>query len=83
MDLMYYVENGAWDLVGTPAGRNLSFFAQEPFIEVYFYMHLRRKVIYYGINWIIPSILFLLSNVLGFSLPSECGEKITLREFFR
>jgi hypothetical protein len=32
---------------------------------------------------IIPSILFLFGNVLGFSLPAECGEKITLRKFFR
>lgn len=31
-------------------------------------------------NWIIPSIIISLSNLLGFMLPSECGEKITLRK---
>lgn len=30
-------------------------------------------------NWIVPSVLFLLTNVLGFTMPAECGEKITLQ----
>lgn len=52
------------------------------FFLIYFlqYIHIRRKTIYYGMNWIVPSVLFLLSNVLGFTMPAECGEKITLRK---
>ncbi|CAD5228742.1 unnamed protein product [Bursaphelenchus okinawaensis] len=79
MDLQYYIPNGAWELVGTPAYRKPTEFEGAQYVELMFYMWLRRKTIYYGINWIIPSILFLLSNILGFSLPSECGEKITLQ----
>ncbi|CAD5228744.1 unnamed protein product [Bursaphelenchus okinawaensis] len=79
MDLQYYVPNGAWDIVGTPAYRKPSEYEGAQYVELMFYMWLRRKTIYYGINWIIPSILFLLSNILGFSLPSECGEKFTLQ----
>ncbi|CAD5235727.1 unnamed protein product [Bursaphelenchus xylophilus] len=79
MDLQYYVPNGAWDLIGTPAIRKPSEFEGALYVELMYYMWLRRKVLYYGINWIIPSILFLLSNILGFSLPAECGEKITLQ----
>ncbi|KAI6171111.1 Neuronal acetylcholine receptor subunit eat-2 [Aphelenchoides bicaudatus] len=72
MDRIYYLENGAWELVGTPASRNSYTYEGDLYIELYFYMYLRRKVIYYGINWIMPSILFLFCNVLGFSLPAEC-----------
>lgn len=80
MDLTYYVENGAWDLIATPAIRVANEFEGVEYVELFFYLWLRRKTMYYGINWIIPSILFLLSNILGFSLPAECGEKITLRK---
>ncbi|KAH7705025.1 Protein EAT-2 [Aphelenchoides avenae] len=79
LDISYYVPNGEWELVATPAKRIASGYQDDLFIELYFYLHIRRKVVYYGINWIIPSILFLFSNVLGFSLPAECGEKITLQ----
>ncbi|KAI6188978.1 hypothetical protein M3Y98_00412600 [Aphelenchoides besseyi] len=79
IDTRYYVNNSAWELVATPAIRIRSEFGGDIYNELYFYIYLRRRVIYYGINWIIPSILFLLSNILGFSLPSECGEKITLQ----
>ncbi|RCN38127.1 Neurotransmitter-gated ion-channel ligand binding domain protein [Ancylostoma caninum] len=81
MDLSYYVQNGEFDLLATPAERIESTFNNEPYIEVFFRMHLKRKTLYYGLNWIVPSVLISISNVLGFTMPSECGEKITLREF--
>ncbi|KAI1719732.1 neurotransmitter-gated ion-channel ligand binding domain-containing protein [Ditylenchus destructor] len=79
MDLQYYVENGEWELIATPAQRKTADFGNNSFVELYFRLQIQRKTIYYGMNWIIPSILFLLSNVLGFTMPSECGEKITLQ----
>ncbi|KAH7700449.1 EAT-2 protein, partial [Aphelenchoides avenae] len=79
MDVSYYVPNGEWDLVATPAKRVTNPFLADFYVELHFYLHMRRKVVYYGINWLIPALLFLLTSVLGFSLPSQCGEKITLR----
>ncbi|VDN25559.1 unnamed protein product [Cylicostephanus goldi] len=83
MDLTYYVPNGEFDLLATPADRIESIFNDEPYIEVFFRMHLKRKTLYYGLNWIVPSILISVTNILGFTMPSECGEKITLRESSR
>lgn len=80
MDLTYYVTNGEWDLVQTPARRVSRSFEGSMYVELYYDLHLRRKSMYYGMNWIIPSVLISLSNVLGFTLPPECGEKITLRK---
>ncbi|VDM55877.1 unnamed protein product [Angiostrongylus costaricensis] len=79
MDLMYYVPNGEFELVATPADRVASVFNNEPYVELYFRLHLKRKTLYYGLNWIVPSILISISNVLGFTMPPECGEKITLQ----
>lgn len=63
----------------TPAERVATEFKGDKYVELYFRMHLKRKTLYYGLNWIIPSILISLSNVMGFTMPPECGEKITLR----
>ncbi|KAI6242495.1 Neuronal acetylcholine receptor subunit eat-2 [Aphelenchoides fujianensis] len=79
IDLAYYVVNSEWELVGTPASRIRSEFNGEIYYEVYYYLFIRRNNIYHQINWVVPSILFLVSNILCFSLPSACGEKITLQ----
>ncbi|CAI5441217.1 unnamed protein product [Caenorhabditis angaria] len=79
MDLSYYVPNGEFDLLATPAKRIQTTFENETYIELYFHLHLKRRVLYYGINWILPSVLISLSNILGFTMPPECGEKITLQ----
>uniref|UniRef100_A0A914WSI7 Uncharacterized protein n=1 Tax=Plectus sambesii TaxID=2011161 RepID=A0A914WSI7_9BILA len=82
MDLQYYVENGEWILIRTPTRREEDPFAEEPYVQLYFYFHIRRRTLYYGLNWIIPSVLISLMTVLGFTLPPEAGEKITLVAFF-
>ncbi|KHN73172.1 Neuronal acetylcholine receptor subunit eat-2 [Toxocara canis] len=65
MDLKYYLANGEWDLLATPADRKVSEFEGEKYVELYFHMHFRRKTMYYGLNWIIPSVIISLSNLLG------------------
>ncbi|TMS32250.1 hypothetical protein L596_000117 [Steinernema carpocapsae] len=75
----YYVKNGEWDLLGTPTHYNATPFNDDKYVEVLFFLLLRRKTIYYGLNWIVPSMLISLCNVLGFNLPPESGEKITLQ----
>ncbi|KAK6024266.1 Neurotransmitter-gated ion-channel transmembrane region, partial [Ostertagia ostertagi] len=65
--------------LATPADRIASEFNGERYVELFFRVHLKRKTLYYGLNWIIPSILISISNVLGFTMPPECGEKITLQ----
>ncbi|TMS39880.1 hypothetical protein L596_006340 [Steinernema carpocapsae] len=80
MDLSDYVVNGEWTLVATPAKREISFYkcCPEPYPTVVFRMHVRRRTLYYGFNLIIPSLLISLMTLLGFTLPPDAGEKITL-----
>uniref|UniRef100_A0A0K0DZ20 Neurotransmitter-gated ion-channel ligand-binding domain-containing protein n=1 Tax=Strongyloides stercoralis TaxID=6248 RepID=A0A0K0DZ20_STRER len=79
MDLSYYIKHGEWDIKSTPARRVATEFNNKKYVELYFYIHIKRKSLYYVINWIIPSSIISITNVLGFTLPSECGEKITLQ----
>ncbi|CAB3411329.1 unnamed protein product [Caenorhabditis bovis] len=79
IDLQYYVPNGEFDLISTPGQRKSTNFLDETYVELYFHLQLKRRVLYYGINWLVPSVLISLSNILGFAMPSECGEKITLQ----
>ncbi|CAJ0955898.1 unnamed protein product, partial [Mesorhabditis belari] len=63
----------------TPAERVANEFHGEKYVELYFRFHIKRRTLYYGLNWVVPSVLISLSNVLGFTLPTECGEKLTLQ----
>ena len=50
----------------------------EPYPDVTFYMHLRRKPGFYLFNIIIPTLVMSLLGILTFILPPEFGERITL-----
>ncbi|KAK3602116.1 hypothetical protein CHS0354_023095 [Potamilus streckersoni] len=80
VDLSNYVDNGEWTLVGTKLKRNVIYYAccPEPFPDVTFYLHLRRRVLYYSFNVIIPCMLLSTLTLTGFCLPPDSGEKITL-----
>ncbi|CAJ0930471.1 unnamed protein product, partial [Mesorhabditis belari] len=80
MDLSTYVVNGEWSLINSPAHRKVGYFkcCPEPYPVVKYYLHLRRRTLFYGFNLIIPSLLITLMTVLGFSLPPDAGEKINL-----
>lgn len=80
VDLTNYVDNGEWTLIDTKAVRNVKVYpcCPEPFPDVTFYLHLRRRVLYYAFNVIIPCVLLSLLTLTGFLLPPESGEKVTL-----
>lgn len=49
---------------------------------LYFYFRIKRRTLYYGFNLIIPGLIISLMTILGFTLPPDAGEKITLGETF-
>ncbi|GMS94898.1 hypothetical protein PENTCL1PPCAC_17073 [Pristionchus entomophagus] len=79
MDLSYFIKNGEWELLSTPAVRVASEFDGLKYVEVYYKLHMKRRTLYYGLNWLVPSFLITLTGLLGFTLSPECGEKITLQ----
>ncbi len=50
---------------------------------VMFNIHLTRRTLYFVVNLIFPCILSSFMTILGFSLPPDSGEKISLGKNFR
>ncbi|VDI42726.1 Hypothetical predicted protein [Mytilus galloprovincialis] len=67
-----------WVVESVPIVRHVVFYP-EPYPDVTFYVHIRRKPASYVTNIIIPSLLITLISALGFLLPVESGEKVGLQ----
>ncbi|XP_076334170.1 neuronal acetylcholine receptor subunit alpha-7-like isoform X2 [Tachypleus tridentatus] len=79
-DLSNYISNGEWDMIGVTGKRNVIYYAccPEPYVDITFFIHIRRRTLYYGFNLIIPCVLISSMALLGFTLPPDSGEKLTL-----
>uniref|UniRef100_T1KYX4 Neurotransmitter-gated ion-channel ligand-binding domain-containing protein n=1 Tax=Tetranychus urticae TaxID=32264 RepID=T1KYX4_TETUR len=79
-DLSTYIENGEWILLGILGRRNKVLYrcCADPFTDVTYTIHIRRRTLYYGINLIIPCLIISSMTLLGFTLPPDSGEKLTL-----
>jgi len=75
-----YVMNGEWALLGVPAKRNEVIYecCPEPYLDITFIIKLRRRTLYYFFNLIVPCVLIASMAVLGFTLPPDSGEKLSL-----
>ncbi|XP_014667766.1 PREDICTED: neuronal acetylcholine receptor subunit alpha-7-like [Priapulus caudatus] len=75
-----FIENGEWDLIEIPGKRSVLKYAccPEPYPDVTFTVVIRRRVLYYLFNLLIPCFLISGMTLLVFVLPPESGEKLTL-----
>ncbi|XP_069137689.1 neuronal acetylcholine receptor subunit alpha-9-like [Argopecten irradians] len=80
IDLSNFVGHGEWELIDTKAVRNVVVYpcCKEPFPDVTFTVHIRRRTTYYLYNVIIPSVMLSSLALLGFWLHPDGGEKVTL-----
>ena len=51
---------------------------QSPYLDITFTIMIRRRTLYYFFNLIVPCILIASMAVLGFTLPPDSGEKLSL-----
>ncbi|UJR24828.1 hypothetical protein I4U23_006201 [Adineta vaga] len=81
VDMTNYIRSGEWDIIRILVKRNDVNYTCCPGIyypDVTIYVHIRRRVLYYLFNIIFPCIWLSILSVLGFWLPPDSGEKITL-----
>ena len=80
VDLSNFVSNGEWELVGVKSVRNIIVYTccPEPFVDVTFMLHIRRRTLYYTYNVLIPCIMLSVLTLLGFWMRPDSGEKVTL-----
>jgi len=53
----------------------------EPYVDITFTIQIRRRTLYYFFNLIVPCVLISSMALLGFTLPPDSGEKLTLGEY--
>ncbi|XP_058796568.1 neuronal acetylcholine receptor subunit alpha-7 isoform X2 [Phymastichus coffea] len=79
-DLSDFIMNGEWYLIGMPGKKNTIVYqcCPEPYVDVTFTIQIRRRTLYYFFNLIVPCVLISSMALLGFTLPPDSGEKLTL-----
>ena len=72
-------------MLDVPAERNEVFYecCPAPYLDITFTIKIRRRTLYYFFNLIVPCVLIASMAVLGFTLPSDSGEKLSLGDIFR
>lgn len=65
---------------GVPGKRNEIYYncCPEPYVDVTFAILIRRRTLYYFFNLIVPCVLIASMALLGFTLPPDSGEKLSL-----
>ncbi|XP_015791951.1 neuronal acetylcholine receptor subunit alpha-7-like [Tetranychus urticae] len=79
-EISTYIPSGEWILIGVPARRRVLQYAccPETYVDITFTIHIRRRTLYYTFNLIVPCVLISSMTLLGFALPPDSGEKLTL-----
>ncbi|XP_072023690.1 neuronal acetylcholine receptor subunit alpha-9-like isoform X1 [Amphiura filiformis] len=79
-DATVFNSDGEWDMEGLTAllKKNFTLMPPIPYTHVLFTVHLRRLSMYYVFNLVMPCVLISGITVLGFVLPSDSGEKVSL-----
>jgi nicotinic acetylcholine receptor len=81
VDLSNYIKSGEWDLRTVTVKRYVKVYSccpNEPFPDVKFCIHIRRRTLYFVMNILFPCLLLSAISVMTFWLPPDSGEKITL-----
>ncbi|VDI40111.1 Hypothetical predicted protein [Mytilus galloprovincialis] len=79
-DISSFVPSVEWAVVGIPSIRNVILYGccPEPYPDVTFYVVLDRKPLFYMMSLIFPCMLITAVACLGFMLPPDSGEKVSL-----
>ena len=69
--------------LGMPGKKNTIVYqcCPEPYVDVTFTIQIRRRTLYYFFNLIVPCVLISSMALLGFTLPPDSGEKLTLGKY--
>ncbi|XP_053166139.1 neuronal acetylcholine receptor subunit alpha-10 isoform X2 [Hemicordylus capensis] len=79
-DLTDFVENVEWEVLGMPAKRNVITYGccSDPYPDITYTLHLKRRASFYIFNLLLPCIMISFLAPLGFYLPADSGEKVSL-----
>ncbi|KAG7274808.1 hypothetical protein CRUP_010305 [Coryphaenoides rupestris] len=79
-ELSDFVENVEWECHGMPATKNVIMYGccSDPYPDITFTVLLQRRSSFYIFNLLLPCFLISFLAPLGFYLPADSGEKVSL-----
>lgn len=79
-DLSDFVENVEWECRGMPATKNVIMYGccSDPYPDITYSVLLQRRSSFYIFNLLLPCFLISFLAPLGFYLPADSGEKVSL-----
>ncbi|KAK2827934.1 hypothetical protein Q5P01_018968 [Channa striata] len=79
-DLADFVPNVEWEVLRMPAKKNIILYGccSDPYPDITFTLHLKRRASFYIFNLLIPCMMISFLAPLGFYLPADSGEKVSL-----
>ncbi|XP_071492913.1 neuronal acetylcholine receptor subunit beta-2-like [Diadema antillarum] len=80
-DETVFRSDGEWDMVGLAIQTNQFNYPDDPGVRYYdvtFTIKIRRRSMHYVFNLLLPCILIASITLLGFLLPVDSGEKVSL-----
>uniref|UniRef100_A0A673GVS4 Neuronal acetylcholine receptor subunit alpha-9-like n=1 Tax=Sinocyclocheilus rhinocerous TaxID=307959 RepID=A0A673GVS4_9TELE len=79
-DLSDFVENVEWECHGMPAVKNVIMYGccSDPYPDITYTVLLKRRSSFYIFNLLLPCFLISFLAPLGFYLPADSGEKVSL-----
>jgi len=76
-----FSQNGEWHVAGTEARWAITYLDVEHergYSHVIFKLHLKRRYKFYVMNIVLPCVMLSVLILIGFCLPPDAGEKISL-----
>ncbi|XP_028818840.1 neuronal acetylcholine receptor subunit alpha-10a [Denticeps clupeoides] len=79
-DLADLIDNVEWEVLGMPAIKNIILYGccADPYPDVTYTLKLKRRASFYVFNLLIPCVMISFLAPLGFYLPADSGEKVSL-----
>uniref|UniRef100_A0A3B1IS34 Cholinergic receptor nicotinic alpha 9 subunit n=1 Tax=Astyanax mexicanus TaxID=7994 RepID=A0A3B1IS34_ASTMX len=79
-DLSDFVENVEWECHGMPGVKNVIMYGccSDPYPDITYTVLLKRRSSFYIYNLLLPCFLISFLAPLGFYLPADSGEKVSL-----
>ncbi|XP_041365681.1 ligand-gated ion channel 4-like isoform X2 [Gigantopelta aegis] len=79
-DTSNYMNSTEWNLINFVQEREVVIFSccPEPYIFINYHILIKRRPLFYMFNLVVPCLLITLVSLLGFYMPSDSGEKISM-----
>ncbi|XP_052781836.1 neuronal acetylcholine receptor subunit alpha-10-like isoform X2 [Mya arenaria] len=77
-DLSEFVENNEWVVEKLKSARNVKTYGNETYTDITYHIEMRRRSAFYVMTMMFPCILVSFIAAVGFLLPPESGEKVSL-----